>query len=189
MQERFEGAIAEDRKEGLSAELPGPRPLPQRFLRPPGAMPEYEFASICTRQGACVTACPADAIRIVPGVAGGLPHIVARTAPCVVCDSLACMKGCPSGALQNVGRADHIMMGFATVAHDTCLRTTGEECTLCVDPCPLGESAIGIGEAGQVEVRAGCIGCGVCERACPTEPTSIWVEPHDAGMGHYAYSD
>lgn len=190
MQERYDGAFEKPKEEPLSG-IHHPQPMPDRFLRPPGALPEYEFAAICTREGKCVEVCPADAIKIEPDKGGGLPHIVARTAPCVVCESLACMKECPSGALQDVGRPDHIMMGYAVISHDTCLRSKDEDCTLCVDPCPVGETAIRIGEAGRLEVQPGCIGCGVCERACPTEPTSIWVEPQDAGLGYYdhSYSD
>ncbi len=53
----------------------------------------------------------------------------------------------------------------------------GEDCRLCLHDCPLGETALGLDERGQVEVRSGCVGCGVCERVCPTEPASIVVRP------------
>jgi len=189
MQERFDGVLDPVLPRDLSGSAYTPRPLPDRFLRPPGAMPEYEFVGTCSRCAKCVEVCPADAIKIEPDVAGGLPHIIARTAPCVVCDDLACMKNCPTGALADLGRADHIMMGYAVVAHDTCVRSHEQDCKLCVEQCPIGEQALAIDHEGRVEVHAGCVGCGVCERACPTEPPSIWVEPHDTGLGYYDYSD
>ena len=150
-----------------------------RYLRPPGALPEGRFAVTCTRQGRCVSACPANCIRLVPDVAEGLPHIVARQSPCVVCDDLSCTKVCPSGALEPVERVADIHMGLAVVAPGRCLRSdcyaSDEGCRLCVNQCPLGEAALGVDSSGRIEVRAGCIGCGVCEHVCPTEPASIAV--------------
>jgi len=160
-----------------------------RFLRPPGALAPTAFAETCSRCGDCVRACPAQCIVIDPPVAGGLPHIVARQSPCVVCDDLSCMKACPTGALQLVEQAAQIDMGQARVDHDRCLRRpiyddaidSGKDaedaCRVCVVECPMGESAIGFDTAGRVEVRPGCVGCGVCERVCPTGPASVIVVP------------
>ncbi|MCX5662275.1 MAG: 4Fe-4S binding protein [Planctomycetota bacterium] len=164
-----------------------PPPIQLRILRPPGALPDAEFASTCSRCGHCVEACPADAIRLDPGspdspsFAGGLPFILARESPCVVCDELACMPSCPSGALKVTPR-EQIRMGMAVVDWQRCLRHPSQpdgshECQVCVAACPFGQAALGIDEQGRIEVRPACTGCGLCERACPTEPTSIWVEP------------
>jgi len=157
---------------------------PSRFLRPPGALPAEAFADTCSRCGDCVRACPAQCIVLDETVAGGLPHIVARKSPCVVCDDLSCMKGCPTGALQLVGDVSYIDMGMAVMNFERCLRSEShgrlrEDCTVCIDQCPIEEVAIGLDDAGRVEVRDGCIGCGVCERVCPTQPASITVEPRD----------
>lgn len=166
------------------------------FLRPPGALPEPQLADACSRCGKCVAACPADCIKIddAPAeagadsrIAGGLPYIVASEAPCVVCEDLSCMKACPTGALTLVP-ANQIDMGTAKVDHGRCLRDAGrpsgsEDCRLCVSSCPLGADAIGLDGQGQIEVRDGCIGCGVCEWACPTKPPSIWVGSARAASG------
>ena len=133
-----------------------------RYLRPPGAAVESEMASLCSRCGKCVEACPAKCIKLDAQVADGLPFIVARESPCVVCDDLSCMKACPTGALKLVESIASIRMGIAAVDHARCVRTLGEHCTLCIDPCPMGESAIGIDAHNQVQVRPGCIGCGIC---------------------------
>jgi len=184
--------------EGMRSEEEGVKsegqafPVAPRFLRPPGALPEDQFAQTCSRCGECVRACPAECIKLdtkVPHeaphvhaglVAGGLPHIIARQSPCVICDDLSCMKVCPTGALKLVESVGQIHMGVAIVDHDRCLRGPSghkEDCRLCITPCPIGETAIGLDAQGLVEVRAGCTGCGVCERACPTEPASVWVVP------------
>lgn len=94
------------------------------------------------------------------------------------------MKVCPTGALVLVESKMDIHMGAARVELSTCLRgvdASGEDCMLCVTDCPLGDGAIGLDERGNIEVRGGCTGCGVCERVCPTEPASIRVLPTGAG--------
>lgn len=178
-----------------------------RYLRPPGALPEPQFAYTCSRCSECVQACPANCIQLadismlaegdhqqdaasVDGthepIAGGLPYIVPGQSPCVVCDDLSCMKVCPSGALKLVDQVEQINMGLAVIEHALCLRGTSggdpkagdEDCRLCVAACPLGDAAIGLEEQGLIEIRADCIGCGVCEHVCPTNPPSIWVAPN-----------
>ena len=56
-------------------------------------------------------------------------------------------------------------------------RTRGEDCQICVDKCPLGVAALDIASpGGPVVVKAACVGCGVCEMYCPTQPKAIVVE-------------
>jgi len=186
--------------EGVESHLGMRRERPITLLRPPGAMPEAQFEGTCSQCGMCVAACPAKCIMLSPddpgtgqrAVAEGHPYIVARESPCVVCDELSCMNVCPTGALSLVSGAEKIRMGVAHVDIQRCLRTApsdrgqnvsaggpqagGEDCRICVTQCPLGEKAIGVDSNGVIEVRSGCIGCGVCEWACPTEPASIYVE-------------
>lgn len=168
----------------LSAALPGPaspsRTVSLTFLRPPGARPEAEFLVKCDRNGDCVRACPADAIRIMPGIAGGAPYIDPNLAPCVVCTTLECMTVCPTTALVPTP-IKFIDMGTAVWNPNICLRPRGEDCRICVDECPIGELAISLDEAGAVRVHEdGCVGCGVCQHRCPTIPKSIVVEPKAA---------
>lgn len=157
---------------------------PVVLLRPPGALPELEFLHACLRCGSCADHCPADAIQLAgdddPRVLAdprqrGTPFVLPSERACVICDELACMKVCPSGALKLVARGE-IRMGFAIVDHATCVRSRGECCTICVDVCPIGRDAIRVGSDGRIEVMdpscggVGCTGCGVCEERCPTRP-------------------
>jgi ferredoxin-type protein NapG len=146
-------------------------------LRPPGALPEEQFTSVCSRCEECVRVCPARCIRIEPGGrGGGAPFIDVDTMPCVLCDGLLCMNKCPSGALLPTPLAE-IRMGTAEWNETTCVRSRREECTTCVDQCPIGPAAIELLE-GRVQVHPdGCVGCGVCEHYCPTVPKSIRVKP------------
>lgn len=155
---------------------------PSRYLRPPGATPEGlpdGLDQLCAHCGACVEACPAHAIQIdkTGMIADGMPFIVPADMPCVVCDSLACMSACPSGALKILPR-DQIRIGLAKINHGQCLRRFNEDCRLCVESCPFGENAITITPGGRIRVKLnGCVGCGLCEHACPTEPAAITIEP------------
>jgi len=155
--------------------------LDDRILRPPGALQEEHFADRCDRSGQCIAACPVQAIRVYSSEDEQLndtPHIDPQVQACVVCDDLSCMNACPSGALSVVPK-NHIQMGLAGVNFERCLRSTGDDCQICVERCPIGYEAIEIPYYGErVEVKeAGCIGCGLCEMYCPTDPRSIIVRP------------
>ncbi len=172
--------VAEFLDDRISDHLPVEVPNHLTLLRPPGALPEAEFLEKCHRCGNCVKNCPANAIfpleSTQPNIAN-TPYIDPDEQPCVICDSLACMYVCPSGALQTV-YAEDIKIGLAVFSAETCLRTKDVDCRYCVDTCPIGEDAIYLTSDGVVEViDPGCTGCGVCQYACPTSPKSIIIEP------------
>ena len=146
------------------------------WLRPPGSLAEAQFRETCQRTGDCVEVCPAKAIRIDQGVAGGVPYIDADFAACAVCTGLKCMSVCPSGAIVATSIND-IDMGTAVWKEESCLRTHGQECTICVEKCPLGSAAIELKDGVVAVNPLGCIGCGVCQQECPTSPKSIKVIP------------
>jgi MauM/NapG family ferredoxin protein len=155
-------------------------PPPPMHLRPPGALPEGEFLSRCVSSGACVAACPVSAIRLTwssdPRL-NGKPAVEPQVQACVLCAEESCMKACPSGALRPVPR-EEIRMGIAVPRREHCFRTSGEDCRICVDKCPVGRKAIDVPYPGaEVLVSDGaCTGCGVCEMACPARPRAIVVE-------------
>jgi ferredoxin-type protein NapG len=142
---------------------------------------EQAFRETCSRCAACVEACPAEAIQLDrTGAKGeGVPYIVASESACVACDGLQCMASCPSGALVPTPLM-LIKMGTAVWRDATCVRTRGQECTECVEACPVGHAAIEL-QRGEIVVKPlGCIGCGLCEQHCPTDPKSITVIPKAA---------
>jgi len=159
-------------------------PLPRRnvvdrpWQRPPGALSEIDFRMHCTKCGDCVNACPVTAIRIdtLGEEGGGFPYIDSNEQPCVLCDGQPCMPACPSGALQIVPH-DRIDMGTANWFDQTCRRTHGETCTICLDDCPIGTAAIELRDDVIHVIEDACTGCGVCQNHCPTDPKSIIVIP------------
>src|SRR5262249_18382118 len=146
----------------LEPDVTPARVPPNIWLRPPGALvPDQKFLDTCSRCGECVKVCPAQCIKIdSTGKSGkGAPYIDADAMACVVCDGLLCMPACPTGALALTPLAD-IDMGTAVWREATCVRSTGENCTICVDRCPLGSVAIEL-NGNAIEVHPdGCIGCG-----------------------------
>src|SRR3954469_21069777 len=127
---------------------PAPEPVrtppPEaHWVRPPGARAEQEFRETCSRCGDCVRVCPAQCIKIdETGYNGdGAPYIDIDTMPCVMCDGLLCMHNCPTGALLPLPR-EQMNIGLAVWQQHMCLRTSGQECTICVDRCPVGAAAI-----------------------------------------------
>jgi ferredoxin-type protein NapG len=153
------------------------------WLRPPGAISEPDFLSCCTRSGECVRICPAQCIRIDPtGQNGdGAPYIDPDLNACVLCEGLLCTTHCPSGALQPVA-VSSIAMGAAVWHEGTCTRTLGQACTICIDKCPVGSSAIRLTDERIDVITAGCVGCGVCQHECPSSPKSITVTPRSGLM-------
>ncbi len=172
--------------DAIEKRLPIALPIVRERLRPPGALEERAFLDTCFRCGACADSCPAKCITLTQSddeEQRGTPTIDADLAACVICDELACMKACPSGALVLVDRFA-IRMGLARVNHEVCVRSRGEDCRLCVERCPISATAIAIGEDGRVRVvdpakngGVGCVGCGVCQYYCPTRPKAIVVRP------------
>ena len=151
------------------------------LLRPPGAIAERAFLRSCTRCGACVAACPAGAIHLLgEGArdAAGTPVVDPDRAPCRLCDGLLCTRACPTTALIRLARVEMVRMGTAELYGPTCRRSYGVPCTSCVDTCLLGDQAIRFGNDGPpVVLASGCVGCGMCQHACPTTPKAIYVVP------------
>ena len=154
------------------------RIVQQKYFRPPGALPEMAFLAACTRCGACTDVCPPHAIHAVRakgGLAAGTPYIDPKVQPCTVCPDMPCVSACPTGALT---LPEHGWEGYRlaelSFRPDRCITFQGTECRVCADACPVGETALIIDAQGHPSIRReGCVGCGVCVRACVTTPSSF----------------
>lgn len=154
------------------------RMVARRYQRPPGALPEIGFLAACTRCGACAEACPPHAIMTVRsdgGLAAGTPHLDAAVQPCTVCPDMPCAAACPTGALLPplAGWAGY-RLAELTLHPERCIAFHGTACGVCAGTCPVGETALAIDDAGRPVIRReGCVGCGLCVRACVTTPSSF----------------
>jgi ferredoxin-type protein NapG len=158
------------------------RVVPERYLRPPGALPEVAFLAACTRCGDCITACPPFALRKVPtdgGLAAGTPHIDVMIQPCIACPDMPCARACPTDALTLPPQGwTGYRLATLELVPERCVTFSGTRCQACADACPVGTRALAMDEEGHPVLKAeGCVGCGSCVRACITRPSSYILRP------------
>lgn len=166
----------------MAVEAAEDRVLQQRYVRPPGALPEMGFLAACTRCGECVTACPPKVIKLAPtgaGLAAGTPYLDLERSPCIACPTMPCAAACPTEALSVPPRGwTGYRLSLVEFLPDRCVTFRGQSCRVCADACPVGERALAMDEQGHpVLKREGCVGCGVCVRDCISVPPSFITRP------------
>jgi len=158
-------------------------------LRPPGARYETDFEARCIKCGQCVAACPYDTLSLAaPGdpIPIGTPYFIPRDVPCYMCPDIPCKNACPTGALDPaLDDINDSRMGLAVIDIENCLSWQGLRCEICHRDCPLTGKAITVEHHPRKISRHAmfvpivhsghCTGCGVCEKACPTEQAAIRV--------------
>jgi ferredoxin-type protein NapF len=148
-------------------------------LRPPGAVPESEFAGRCLRCGNCMRVCPSRIIRQdigQAGVLGFLAPIVQYKEKYCLENCSACTQVCPSGAIQalTLNEKHRYVIGEALVDFEICALALGSmDCDACMRSCPFDAIRIHWDDAQYVSYPrvdcAKCNGCGACEIACPVQ--------------------
>jgi polyferredoxin len=162
------------------------RVTPDLFLiRPPGAREEGEFLARCVRCGECIRVCLTQGLAPVHFEAGltGLwtPRLVPRVGYCEYLCTL-CTQVCPSDALEPLSEEQKKkeVIGLALIDRTACLPWAKEEdCNVCEEMCPTAPKAIELWGRGRLKPHVLpelCVGCGICEYACPVEgPAAIRV--------------
>ncbi|MFC1867848.1 4Fe-4S binding protein [Thermodesulfobacteriota bacterium] len=164
---------------------------PPELVRPPGAMPEKEFLSMCVRCGECMIACPKNALQpiwIKAGFAGLFsPALVPRRGACSPeCNN--CGAICPTGAIRNLPIQERLWakLGTAVILREKCLAWEHQKrCMVCDEVCPFGAVRFRYEPGNPVPVpevfEDRCSGCGHCEHHCPVQnQAAIIVAPMGA---------
>lgn len=160
-------------------------------LRPPGARTEQDFAAMCIKCGQCVEACPYNTLSLsATGESApiGTPYFIARDIPCYMCEDIPCKVACPTGALDPaLEKIEDARMGLAVIDIENCLSWQGLRCEVCYRECPVSSKAISIEHHPRKISKHAmfvpmvhsdrCTGCGICEKACPTEESAIRILP------------
>lgn len=171
---------------------PGPgQVIPQRLLRPPGALPEADFLTHCIRCGLCYQVCPTNTLQPL-GLSIGLsglysPRVLPRRGACEP-GCTACGEVCPTDALRSLplDEKQWAKIGTARILPQRCLAwAQGKPCLVCDEVCPYDAVSLKrvVGQAvpvPYVDARR-CSGCGYCEYHCPVKAdAAIVVGPMDA---------
>ncbi|MGD9321331.1 MAG: 4Fe-4S binding protein [Desulfobacteraceae bacterium] len=161
-----------------------------RLIRPPGALPEGDFLSLCQRCGLCMKACPTNVINPAlaeAGMAGfWTPHLIMTQGYCEYTCTL-CGSVCPTGAIKEISVKEKIeqpiIIGSAYLDRGRCLPWSGNApCIVCHEHCPTSPKAIYLRKAivpgpdgnslsvqlPYVDLKK-CVGCGICEFKCPVK--------------------
>ncbi len=157
-------------------------------IRPPGAVSEARFLSLCIRCGTCMKACPTNTLQPL-GISEGLapffsPRITPLRGPCEP-DCNICGQVCPTGAIRSLSKAEKMWakVGSARVIRDKCLAwELNRKCLICDEVCPYDAISFSRVEGIQMAVpfvdEFKCTGCGFCEHFCPVRANpAIQVEP------------
>lgn len=139
------------------------RRLPVGIMRPPSAVAEDIFATICDGCARCIAACP-QAIIVMDG---GKPRLDfnAGSGACTFCG--LCAESCPMAALDhNNAREWDWKIGIGA----DCLSYRGTACRTCADVCEaeaIRFRPLGGGRDIALVDEAACTGCGGCISICP----------------------
>ena len=161
------------------------RAEPQKKIRPPGALPRGAFEQACIGCFRCAEVCPTKVIRFpsVLSLDTATPFLDMADRACVLC--MKCTQVCPTDALVELKVdseviAREVRMGVPKLNRAACLPWTGRGiCRLCYQVCPYPDRAVevvGPQKAPLFHVEA-CVGCGLCEEACPETARAITIEP------------
>jgi polyferredoxin len=155
------------------------------LIRPPGAQEESEFLARCVRCGECIKVCLTQGLVPVHFEAGltGLwtPRLLPRKGYCEYLCTL-CTQVCPTDALVPLTESQKKkeVIGLAVIDRTRCLPwAENEDCNVCEEMCPTSPKAIELRGRGRLKphvIADECVGCGICEYACPVEgPAAIVV--------------
>ena len=151
-----------------------------RLIRPPGALPEEKFVSVCSGCGKCLKVCPNNALQstlLEAGLAGlYTPRLVPRIGYCEEFCNF-CGRVCPTEAIRALPVEEKrlIQMGVAHIDKTRCIAWDTEKiCLVCNEQCSY-HAIVGDDKKRPIVKEEKCTGCGICENKCPVDGESAII--------------
>ncbi len=141
-------------------------------IRPPWAVRDDLFVSLCSSCDDCIGACPE---KILLRANNGLPIVNFSRAGCTFC--AGCLEVCNTGALQG-GRTDpgHAWSHLVRFSGN-CLSVSGVICRVCGEHCDVRAIHFSLMTRGRSfpELNSAlCTGCGQCIVVCPESAIGVY---------------
>lgn len=170
------------------------------LIRPPGGQDDDEFLARCIRCGECIRVCLTQGLvpSYLEASPTGLwtPRFDMRKGYCEY-RCVQCTLVCPTDALKPLeeARKIRVVLGAAVIDRRLCLPWShDEDCSVCEEMCPVAPKAVELhsrrGRLVPHVVPNRCIGCGICEYACPLEGVAairvvnLSASPYGGGGGN-----
>ncbi len=153
------------------------------WIRPPFALPEFEFLLTCTRCGDCIDACPHEVIFALSARRGtraaATPALDLLNKGCHLCSDLPCVTSCGVDALRRPDtggeeRPAVPKLAQASIDKNECLAYRGPECGACADSCPVPGALNWDMSRPRIDPEI-CVGCGLCREACIVEAKAVQI--------------
>ncbi len=144
-------------------------------VRPPWALPEERFTSVCTRCSDCVDACDKGLISIG---SGGFPQVDFRRGGCTFCGD--CLAACAPKALDGDNTEPARAWSLRAEVQAQCLAVNGVVCRTCGDVCEPRAIRFQLEIGGRARPQIDqdrCTGCGNCIGPCPVQALSVSMKP------------
>ena len=150
------------------------------LIRPPGSVAEDQFVAKCVRCGACMKACPTNGLQPAlheAGIEGFWTPILVPRIGCCTEQCNACGEVCPTDAIEPFKIEDKkkIFIGTAVIERDHCIAWyANKKCLVCDEYCSyiaIKWDVVDGAKRPSVD-EAKCVGCGICEFACPIQPSA-----------------
>jgi len=145
-----------------------------RLIRPPGALPEEKFVSVCSGCGECLKVCPNNALQstlLEAGLAGFYtPRLVPRIGYCEEFCNF-CGRVCSTEAIRHLSIEEKrlIQVGVAHIDKTRCIAWDTEKiCLVCNEQCSY-HAIVGDEKKRPIVKEEKCTGCGICENKCPVD--------------------